>query len=102
MDQRPSRNTVLQLAKRASELKDKGIVTVAVQGTKIEETKFKEWVEQSAISFPIDRIQGDDNKTRLAWGVRSLPWLILTDKDHVVRAEGFSVGEIDQVIEKIK
>lgn len=98
LDQRPSRNAVLQLAKRADELKDKGIVTVAVQGTKTEENKLKEWVEQNAIPFPTGRIQGDESKTRFAWGIRSLPWLILTDKDHIVRAEGFAVDELEAKI----
>jgi protocatechuate 3,4-dioxygenase beta subunit len=98
MDQRPSRNTVLQLAKRAGELKDQGIVTVAVQGSQADEAKLKDWVEQNAIPFPTGRIQGDENKIRFAWGVRSLPWLILTDKDHIVRAEGFSLDELDGML----
>ena len=34
-----------------------------------------------------------------SWGVRAQPWLILTDKEHVVRAEGFSVDELDDKIE---
>jgi len=29
---------------------------------------------------------------------KSLPWLILTDKEHVVRAEGFSVSELGDKI----
>ena len=43
-------------------------------------------------------IQGDA-KTRFTWGVRSLPWLILTDAKHVVRAEGFALTELDDKIE---
>jgi hypothetical protein len=27
--------------------------------------------------------------------VRSLPWLILTDREHIVIAEGFNVNELD-------
>ena len=37
-------------------------------------------------------------KTRFDWGVRSLPWLILTDKENIVRAEGFSINELDERI----
>lgn len=29
-------------------------------------------------------------------GDKSLPWLILTDKNHVVAAEGFSIIELDE------
>jgi internalin A len=40
----------------------------------------------------------DMQQTRFAWGVRSLPWLILTDCNHVVTAEGFGPGELDEKI----
>jgi len=39
---------------------------------------------------------------RLAWGVKSLPWLILTDKKHVVAAEGFSIIDLDAKIDEIE
>jgi hypothetical protein len=38
-------------------------------------------------------------KTKSVWGVGALPWLILTDKGHVVRAEGFSVDELEARIQ---
>jgi hypothetical protein len=41
-------------------------------------------------------VQVDEEKTRFSWGVRSLPWLILTDKKHVVTDEGFSLAELDE------
>jgi hypothetical protein len=44
-------------------------------------------------------IQDNEEKTRSAWGVKSLPWLILTDDEHVVRAEGFALTELDDKIE---
>jgi hypothetical protein len=31
-----------------------------------------------------------------------LPWLVLADKDRIVRAEGFCLDEIEQVCGKIK
>ena len=43
-------------------------------------------------------IQADEEKTRFAWGVRSLPWLILTDNRHVVIAAGFRLSELDEKI----
>jgi hypothetical protein len=95
MGQRPSRNTVLQLARQAGQRKEKEMVVVLVQASKVEEPAFKEWVRQNAMSLPAGRIQGDENRVRFTWGVRSLPWLILTDKNHTVTAEGFAVGEVD-------
>ncbi len=43
-------------------------------------------------------ITADIKKTRFAWGVRSLPWLILTDKEHIVSAEGFALEEMGERI----
>ncbi len=95
MGQRPSRNTVLQLARQAGQLKEKEIVAVLVQTPKADEAKLKEWIRQNAIPFPAGQTQGDENRIRFAWGVRSLPWLILTDSRHIVRAEGFAIDELD-------
>jgi len=41
-------------------------------------------------------IKSDEEKTRFKWGVKSLPWLILTDEEHIVRAEGFGIQELDE------
>jgi hypothetical protein len=45
-------------------------------------------------------ITGYIEKIRFAWGVKSLPWLILTDRQHVVRAEGFGLAGLDERLER--
>ena len=60
------------------------------------EARQKEWVEKNKIPFPVGMIKGDEEKTRFTWGVRPLPWLILTDKKHIVTAEGFNLDELDE------
>jgi len=47
-------------------------------------------------------IEGDENETRLIWGVKSLPWLILTDRKHIVRAEGFAFSELNDRIDEVQ
>jgi len=98
MEQRPSRNCILQISERAKEIKEKGIVIIAVQASKIEQAKFDEWIKENNIPFPVGMIEGDSDKIRFAWGVRSLPWLILADKKHVVTADGFNIDELDKKI----
>ncbi len=44
--------------------------------------------------------EGDENKIAIAWGVKSLPWLILTDKDHIVSSNGFSLNELDEKLKQ--
>lgn len=96
MNQRPSRNCLLQLSKRAQELKAKDVVVIAIQGSKVDENTLNEWIKTNNISFPVGMIRDDSEKIRFAWGVKSLPWLILTDKQHVVVAEGFALAELDE------
>jgi hypothetical protein len=101
LDQRPSRNIVLQLAQRVEELKNKGVVVVAVQGSPADEAKLKDWARQNVVTVPVGMIPGNESKARFAWGVRSLPWLVLTDKGHIVRAEGFGLSELDSKVDAL-
>ncbi len=100
MEQRPSRNCIMRLAKQAQQLKQKGVTVVAVQASKIDENTLNDWVKNYNIPFPVGMVQGDEEKARFNWGVRSLPWLILTDRKHVVTAEGFGVNELNERIGK--
>lgn len=97
-NQRPSRHCITQLAKKASELKEKGITVVVVQAAQIEENTLKEWINKSDIPFPVSIIAAGIEKAPFTWGVRSLPWLILTDRRHIVTAEGFGLDELDAQI----
>jgi len=98
MEQRPSRYCVNQLAKQAEQLKQKGIIVVAVQASKVDENKLNDWVKKYNISFPFGMVQGDVEKSRFAWGVRSLPWLILTDRKHIIRSGGFGINDLNEKI----
>ncbi len=100
MNQRFSRNYILQLNKKAPELSEKKVVVIAVQASKIEQAKLDEWIKENNITFPVGMIEGDSEKTRFAWGVKSLPWLILTNKEHIVRFEGFGIDELKEKYDK--
>lgn len=94
-NQRPSRNCIMQLAKQAKQLKQKGVAVVIVQASKVDEKKLNEWVKKNNIPFPVGMVQGDEEKIHLAWGVKSLPWLILTDREHQVVTEGITLQVLD-------
>ena len=99
MEQRPSRYTITELAKQAEKLKEKGLTIVSVQASIVDEEALNQWVKEQNIPLPVGKITADVDKTRSAWGVRSLPWLILTDHEHIVRANGFSLAELDEKIQ---
>ena len=99
MNQRPSRNCLLQLSTKAKELKAKNVIVIAVQASKADQNKFNDWIKKNNIPFSVGMIQDDEEKTRFTWGVRSLPWLILTDKKHIVLEEGFNISELNSKVE---
>lgn len=94
MNQRPSRHCLTQLSKRAQELKEKEVTVIAVHTSKIEQEKLDGWIKKNKITFPVGIIAGQEKQIRFNWGVKSLPWLILTDNNHIVAAEGFEIEEI--------
>ena len=98
MQQRPSRHCLMQIAQQAEQLKDKGVIIVAVQASKMDQAALDQWVKKYNVPFSIGMVEGDAEKTRFAWGIRSLPWLILTDREHAVEANGFSLAELDEKI----
>ena len=100
MQQRPSRNCLMQLRKRAQELNSQDIAIVAIQASKIDKSTLDEWIKEQKIPFPVGFTQTAEEITLFKLGVKSLPWLILTDMKHSVTAEGFSLSELDDKIEK--
>jgi hypothetical protein len=102
MNQRPSRNAIIQLVRKAEELKQKGVAVVAIQTSKVAEETLDKWIKGQSISFQVGMVRGDEEEIRFTWGVKSLPWLILTDKQHIVRAEGFNINELDEKITTLR
>jgi len=98
MNQRPSRNCIIELGKLADEMKEKGVSTVIIQASKLDINTINEWVEKNDVPFPVGMTQNDEDKTRFNWGFKSLPWLILTDRKHIIIAEGFGLDELDDKI----
>jgi hypothetical protein len=91
----------MRLARQAQQLRQKGVTVVAVQASKIDENTLNQWVKKYKIPFAIGMIAGNEEKTKFAWGVRSLPWLILTDRKHVIRSGGFGINALNEKIEAI-
>ena len=102
MQQRLSRNTLLRLTKRAEELKQKGVTVVTAQAAKINENVLKKWLKENNVPFPAGMAWEDEMKTRFTWGIRYLPWLILTDKKHIVVVEGFGFSKLDEKLKQIE
>jgi hypothetical protein len=98
IDQRPSRKCLSDLVKKTQALSAKGITTVVVQTSKADLKQHEDWLKTNQVAFPIHAVEGDFEAKKAAWGVKALPWLILTDKDHRVVAEGFAVSKLDSIL----
>ncbi len=95
-EQRPSRSGVLQLAKQAPSLQEKGIAVAAVHVSKDNAAGLQKWAADNRIPFPVGAIQGDREEVSFTWSIKALPWLVLTDAGHTVTAEGFTPDELDK------
>jgi hypothetical protein len=102
LEQRPSRKCLSDLAKRGEVLSSKGITAVVIQTSKTDPKQYDDWLKTNQIGFPIRSVEADFETKKAAWGVKALPWLILTDKDRKVVAEGFAVSDIESVVGKVK
>jgi hypothetical protein len=74
-------------------------VIAAVQVAPVDRTDLERWLADQKVSFGAQILPDGFDRRRPAWGVQSLPWLILTDKKHTVVAEGFSLNDLDKQIE---
>ncbi|MBN2589223.1 MAG: hypothetical protein JXA96_05145, partial [Sedimentisphaerales bacterium] len=100
-EQRPSRNMITQLSKRIQELEEKGILVLTINTSDTEQKVLDDWLKEQNINLKVGKITADIEKTKFNWGVKSLPWLILTDKNHIVIAEGFNLEDLNEKISSI-
>ena len=99
--QRPSRHVVHQLAEQAAALRQQGVTVLGIQAAVTSDETFNEWKNGSPVSFPVGRVTEKSEKSKWASAVSALPWLILTDANHRVIAEGFTLDELDAQIKNL-
>ena len=103
--QRPSRRCVRMLAAKGEELKKNGVVVLSVHASPADAGELAEWVKRLKVSFPVGTVPPEAKqreKLLRDWGVGGLPWLILADGKHVVRAEGFALAELEHKLKAVE
>jgi len=98
IDQRPSRQCLSSLAKKSDDLAARRVVLAIVQVSQTDLSKYRAWLKDSGVAASVHVFAGDFQARKAAWGVQSLPWLVLTDKDRIVRAEGFGFDDLESKI----
>jgi uncharacterized GH25 family protein len=95
VEQRPSRRLARLLAERYEAHRQKGLTILAVQAAVTSPDSLKEWKQANPVPFPVGQVPDASDKTKWVSGIEALPWLILTDTQGRVTAEGFSIEELD-------
>jgi len=94
--QRPSRNCLQRLSSERTTLESKGVIVIPVHVTSPGENPPDAWLAENRIPWLAETLDDARVKVRQIWGARTLPWLILTDSDHIVAAEGVTLDELNQ------
>ncbi|MHC4351736.1 MAG: hypothetical protein ACYS0H_03375 [Planctomycetota bacterium] len=94
IQQRPSRQCLSRLSKMVAALSARGFGIVVVQASSVDLKRYQTWLKNEIGDLRVHMCEGDFGVKKKAWAVKGLPWMILTDKDHVVRAEGLSLDEL--------
>jgi len=88
------------LNRKAKQLRDQGVFVVCIKASNLPKKRLNDWRKKERISLPIGMVGDDSIKTKQQWAVQSIPWLILTNRNHVVIAEGFSLNELNDKIKQ--
>jgi hypothetical protein len=96
--QRPSRRALRLLADKHEALRQQGITVLAVHTAPTTAETFKTWTEASPLPFPVGYVRERSENTRWLTAAPALPWLILTDANRRVAAEGFAFGDLDATV----
>ncbi len=101
MEQRPCRQAVLTLKEKAQSLAEAGVFVLLVHTGAPDQEQIAAWLGTSQVAFEHVSPKGQAEDLRRQWRIKSLPWLILTDRKHVVRAEGFAADDVEARIAEI-
>ncbi len=96
-NQRPSRTIIQNLIGKSTLLDGKEVMLVLIHaGT--DHTASAEWLKKHNINFTTGQIKEQWPEVRFRWNVRGLPWLILTNTDHKVIAEGITDKSLEEYL----
>jgi hypothetical protein len=96
-----SQEYVFNLAERASKLAEKDVLVILVDAAGSEKKQINAWAKQHSIKVGVGRLYKELLKEiHKAWGIETLPRLVLTDRGHVIIAEDFALEELEARIKE--
>jgi len=96
-----SQEYAFNLAERASNLAEKGVLVIFVDASGSEEKQVDAWAKRHSITVPVGKLfKMLLEEIRQAWGIETLPRMVLTDRNHVIVAEGFALEKLEAKIKE--
>lgn len=95
----PAQDCLKRLVAMAPNLRRDGVDLLCIEATAMKADRLTRWKREQRITLPMGTTEPEPVKIRQEWAVRSIPWLILTDSDGIVTAEGF---DLDQLSAKLR
>ena len=99
--QRPSRHLVQQLADRAEALARRSVQVVLLNAEPTDRDPLEAWLSNADIPLACGIIETDPKEAHFTLGVQAMPWLILTDTEQKVVAEGFALSELTDKLDEM-
>ncbi len=96
------RQLLPKLATKMKALAAKDVAVIVLQYAKVNPTQYQAFIKANALPFPIHVVKGDFEAKKIAWCVKSGNWLILADKQHIVRAERLEIDRLEEAIAQLK
>ena len=96
------RQLLPKLATKMKALAAKDVAVIVFQYAKVNPTQYQAFINANALPFPIHVVEGDFEAKKIAWCVKSGNWMILADKQHIVRAERLEIDRLEEAIAQLK
>ena len=107
LEQSPSRECIRQVAQKYEVLRKRGIAVLGVQTWPFNQAQLDRWLVRNRVHFPVSILQDEFHQTpeeraTYLFGLQNrIPWLILTDSNHIVRYEGFTLKTLESNLEEM-
>ena len=107
LEQSGSRECIRQVAQKYEVLRKRGIAVFGVQTWPFNQSQLDRWLVRNQVHFPVSIVQDEFHQTpeeraTYLFGLQNkIPWLILTDSNHIVRYEGFTLKTLESNLEEM-
>jgi hypothetical protein len=96
-----SQKCVLELDRLSQSLEQKGILVAALHCSKANSNTSEARVQANRLELAVGTLRDVIPQILRAWRIDELPWLILTDTEGVITAEGFPLDRLAEKLEEM-